>query len=204
MEDRRSIIELIDRFKVPIGLSIIGLLLIGGGLVSAELLKKDSAPVEFPKESLVSNKQELQELMVDVSGAVNKPGVYKLKAGDRVDDAIKAASGLASDANQEYLSKNINMAQKISDGMKIYIPVKGDQAPAAVVQTGGGLVAGISSEQVSINSATQAELEALPGIGPVTAAKIISARPFQKVEDLLNQKLVSKSVFEKIKGMVTF
>jgi len=191
-----NITELLDRFKLPLGMGLIGLIFIIGGLISSQFLTKAEAPQEFPKESLVSNKQEM---MVDVSGAVNNPGVYKLNVGDRVADAIKAAGGTSSNANQEYISKNINMAGKVSDGAKIYIPLKGDTAPVPIIK---GAVAGTSASQVNINNAAQLELEALPGIGPVTAAKIISARPFQKIEDLLNQKIVSKATYEKIKGMV--
>lgn len=185
----------IEHFKIPIALSLIGIILIIGGIVSSNLL---SGTKDYPKESLVTPKQ----ISVDVSGAVSKPGVYQLNTDSRVEDAIKAAGGLGGSANREYVSKYLNMAQKISDGAKIYVPFVGDQVPAGAVSAGS--VAGVNSgppagRQVNINTGTQAELEALPGIGPVTASKVITGRPYQKVEDLLNQKIVSKSVFEKIK-----
>lgn len=178
-------------YKIPIALSFLGVVLILGGIFTSSLNKSRSK--EYPKESLVTAEKTIS---VDVSGAVLKPGVYQLKTGDRVEEAIKIAGGFSQEANQEYISKYLNMAQKLSDGSKIYIPVVGESGPA--VQTGS--VAGSSSQtKVNINTSSQAELEALPGIGPVTASKIISDRPYQKVEELLERKIVSKSVFEKIK-----
>lgn len=188
--------QIIDNYKLPIGLGLIGLVLIGGGWAFSQINKKE-APVNFPKESIVSSEKQI---MVDVSGAVKVPGVYRLAADSRIESAIKAAGEVAENADSSYISKNINMAQKIVDGMKIYIPAKGEQAPPKI---SSGVVAGVSTgSQVNINSAPQAELEALPGIGPVSAAKIISGRPYQKVDDLLSQKIVGKSVFDKIKDLM--
>lgn len=185
--------QYIDQYKIPIGLSFLGVVLILGGIFASGLQK--SRPKEYPKESLVT----AQKISVDVSGAVLNPGVYQLKTGDRIEEAIKAAGGFSESANQEYISKYLNMAQKLSDGTKIYVPVEGEGGPA--VQS--GVVAGSSTQsKVNINTASQSELETLSGIGPVTASKIISDRPYQKIDDLINKKVVSKSVFEKIKDQI--
>lgn len=184
----------LNRFKLPIGLSLVGLVLIVGGIFTSGLNR--SQPKTFPKESLIENKKAIS---VDVSGAVSRPGVYQLKDGSRIEDAIKAAGGFSEDANQEYISKSLNMAQKLSDGSKVYIPVAGDQGkttPGESKPTPG------VNGTVNINNATQAELEALPGIGPVTASKIISDRPYQTIDDLLSKKVVSQSVFTKIKDQI--
>lgn len=184
----------IDRFKIPIALSLVGFVLIIGGIFTSGFKASDKK--EFPKESLV-NSQKI--ISVDVSGAVNRPGVYQLKDGLRIEEAIQAAGGFSETANSEYISKYLNLAQKLSDGMKIYVPYAGENV--SVPQ--GGQVAGSNIvARVNINTATQAELEALPGVGPVTASKIISDRPYQKIEDLLDKKIVSKSVFEKIKDQI--
>lgn len=183
--------EKIDKFKIPIALSLIGLVLIIGGMFASGLTKPK---VEYPKESIVSGKKQIS---VDVSGAVVDPGVYQLDENSRVEDAILIAGGLSENANGEYVSKYLNMAQKLTDGMKIYIPKAGEQYSGGVSS-----VAGVKT-QVNINTSTQAELEALSGIGPVTAAKVISGRPYSKIEDLLTLKIVSKSVFEKIKDSIS-
>lgn len=191
----------IDRFKIPLGLSLVGLVLIVGGVFASGLSKQKpkDLPVgrqDFPKESLVESQKFIS---VDVSGAVVKPGVYNLKMGSRIEDAISAAGGFAETANGEYVSKYLNMAQRVSDGSKVYVPMAGDNG----VPVSGGTVAGASVDaKVNINTASQAELEALPGIGPVTASKIISDRSYQAVEDLLSKKVIGKSVFEKIKDQL--
>ncbi len=186
----------IEHFKLPIALSLIGLVLIIGGIVASGLTTQK--PRDYPKESIVQSKSQKQ-ISVDVSGAVNKPGVYKLNEGDRIQEAIKAAGGFSATANQEYIAKSLNLAQKLSDGGKIYVPAVGETG--SVTQPAGGN----TQSKVNINSATQSELEALPGIGPVTASKIISDRPYQDIQELLTKKEVSKAVYEKIKdSLVTY
>lgn len=192
-----NFLEKIEKFKLPIALSLLGIVLIIGGIFSSGLNKSQvSKSKDFPKESIIDSQKPVS---VDVSGAVKNPGVYQLKDGSRIEDSIKAAGGFSNNVNQEYVSKYLNLAQKLSDGSKVYVPAEGEQA--ANTQT--GTVAGTSIQaKVNINTATQAEIEALPGIGPVTASKIISGRPYQQTEDLKDKKIVSNAVFEKIKDQV--
>ncbi len=192
-----NFLENLQKFKLPIALSLLGIVLIVGGIFTSGLNK--SAPKNFPKESIV----EVQKtISVDVSGAVQKIGVYKLKDGARVEEAIAAAGGFSKTANGEYISKYLNLAQKLSDGSKVYVPVVGESGPTSQV---GGTVSGLNTQakvNININTATQAELEALPGIGPVSASKIISDRPYQKIEELVEKKIVGKATFEKIKDQI--
>lgn len=185
-------VEKLERFKIPIALSLVGLvLIIGGSVVSSKKPEQKT----FPKESLI---QEQKSILVDVSGAVNKPGVYSLPEGSRIEEVIKLAGGIAENANTEFISKQLNLAQKISDGSKIYVPFEGEQ---------GGVVAGVAAgtgTQVNINTSTQGELESLPGVGPVTASKIVSGRPYQSLDELVNKKIVGKAVYEKIKDLVIY
>ena len=196
-----NILSSIEKFKIPIALSLVGIVLIIGGIFTSGLNK----PKQFPKESLI---QAQKSISVDVSGAVNNRGVYKLNDGDRIEDAIKAAGGFSEGttsgkANKEYVSKYLNMAQKLSDGTKVYVSFEGESTPRG--GDNGGLAPRSSTSivrKVNINTASQSELEALPGIGPVTASKIISDRPYGKIEELLDKKAVGKSVFEKIKDSI--
>lgn len=190
-----KLVNLLDNYKLPLGLCLVGLVLIIGGIFASGLTR--SKPKEFPEESLV---QAQKIISVDISGAVNKPGVYKLNGWARIEDAINAAGGISQDASQEYVSKYINLAQKLIDGTKVYIPKNGEQL---LLGQQAGSVSGVSTaSSVNINNATQAELEALPGIGPVTASKIISDRPYQNTGELLSKKIVGKAVFEKIKDSI--
>ena len=188
-----NLLVILEKFKLPIALCVLGIVLIIGGIFASGINKK---PKEFPKESLV---QTVKMISVDVSGAVNKPGVYLLKDGLRIEEAITAAGGFADTANKEYISKYLNLAQKLSDGSKVYVPTEGEQISGS--QGGAGAMTN-NQGKVNINTSSQSEIEGLPGIGPVTAGKIIAERPYQQIEDLLNKKVLSKAVFEKIKDQL--
>ena len=136
-----------------------------------------------------------QRIVVHVDGAVAKPGVYELDSGARVSDAVSASGGLSKDAD----TAKVNLAAKVSDGQKIYIPKIGEQSAG-----GSQSVAGDStSALVNINTASESQLDTLPGIGPVTAQKIIASRPYSTPEELLSKKAVGQSVYGKIKDLVT-
>lgn len=132
--------------------------------------------------------------VVYVSGAVNKPGVYKIAADGRVIDAINAAGGLAlgADANR------VNLAQAVRDGQQIHVPVVGGPAtPPDAAEAG----------KVSINAAGKGELEKLPGIGPVLAQRIVEYRqahgPFRDLGDLKKVTGIGDSKFNQIKDKIT-
>jgi len=134
-------------------------------------------------------------IVVDVAGAVSRPGVVQLPAGSRVIDALVAAGGVSADADPAAL----NRAQVLRDGMRIYVPRPGEQSPA-------GAVGSPAETAIDINRASAAELESLPGIGPTTASRIIRSRegkPFARVEELQTRGLVSARVFSDIKDLVT-
>lgn len=133
------------------------------------------------------------EIIVHIDGAVANPGLYKLAASSRVDDAVKMAGGLRGDAD---MSK-VNLAAKVADGQKIYIPASGE------VTSDKSQVISQNTYLININNASESELDKLPGIGPVTAQKIVAGRPYSSLEDLLTKKAVSRSVFEKIKDLIS-
>jgi competence protein ComEA len=134
-------------------------------------------------------------VVVDVTGAVAHPGVYRLAAGSRTVDALLAAGGMTGEADLDALNK----AAPIHDGQRIYVPRPGETIAAA----SGGSDAQL---RIDVNHATATELESLPGIGPTTAARIVRSRashPFARVEELQTRGLVTARVFADIKDMVT-
>lgn len=133
---------------------------------------------------------------VDISGAVVKPGVVEIPADSRIQDVLITAGGLDAKADRTYVSRYINLAQPIQDGMKIYVPFQGEAGIAGSEQVE-------ASNSFNINNASQSKLEELPGVGPVTARKIIDGRPYGAIEELLSKKVISKSVFEKINDQIT-
>jgi competence protein ComEA len=147
-------------------------------------------------------------VVVDVQGAVVQPGVHELPTGSRVADAIAAAGGYAPSVDIAAASQRLNLAEKLVDGSQIHVPSLGDGGAAPTsyesptANGGAGAVGGL----IDLNSATAQELDTLPGIGPVTAAKIIDARsqaPFASIDELLARDVVGASTFEKIRELVT-
>ena len=146
------------------------------------------------------------ELVVDVAGAVVAPGLYHLPAGARVGDAIDAAGGFSPRVDVHRVGSELNLAAALTDGAQVHVPSRDDAIATRV--PGGGSVTGTAgaSDLLNLNSATKAELEALPGIGPVTADKIIESResaPFIAVDDLRGRQLVGEKTFEKIRALLT-
>ena len=139
-------------------------------------------------------------LVVDVTGAVRKPGVYRLPIGSRVVDGPNPNAPVMDGARA---AQELNLAARLQDGDKVAVPSRDDR-PAT-----GRAGPGANPSQagpVNLNSATASELDALPGVGPVTANKIIAARqesPFRSVEDLRSRKIVGPATFEKLKDLVT-
>lgn len=141
-------------------------------------------------------------VVVQVAGAVVRPGVYSLAAGSRVGDAIHAAGGYSPDVDPRAVETALNLAAKLQDAESIVVPRRGDGASAS----GAAGVAAASGGTLNLNTATAAQLDALPGIGPATAAKIVASReqlPFTSVSDLESRKLVSASVLAKFRDQVS-
>lgn len=145
-------------------------------------------------------------IVVDVEGAVVRPGLHRLPVDSRVGDAITAAGGYSPQVDIGAAASALNLAEKLADGAKVHVPLRGEDVPATPGtaeaatpgQVGGGLI--------DVNQAGADELDTLPGIGPVTAAKIIAAReeaPFGTVDDLLARGVVGQSTFDKIRDLIT-
>lgn len=148
------------------------------------------------------SEQEQTNVMVDIKGAVNRPGVYQASRGERVIDLVNRAGGLTDQAAEAY----VNFAMYVEDEMVIYIPAIGEEEQVIheSVQLGG---LKNSDGKVNINQASQSELETLPGIGPAKAMAIIEHREknglFQKIEDLMLISGIGEKTFEKLAEQIT-
>lgn len=151
-------------------------------------------------------------IVVDVQGAVAAPGVHELPAGSRIAEAIAAAGGYASDADLAAAAATINLAQALLDGEQVRVPrigesqVAGGGPPASGAPAAGGGI-GAGGGLVNLNTATPEELEALPGIGPVTVQKIVAAReaqPFSTLDEMVAREIIDRGQLEDIRDLVTF
>ncbi|MBM4408492.1 MAG: hypothetical protein FJ038_07835 [Chloroflexi bacterium] len=193
-----------------LGLGLAGLMLAGawmladptGGAVDIEVAALDGAlpSAAGPYASPV------RDLVIDVGGAVRRPGVYRLPQGARVVEAIAAAGGYAPAVDAAAVAGELNLAAPLADGDRVRVPARGSTSP-----TGAGRAPAESAREdpgdglLDLNSATASQLEALPAIGPATAAKIIAARtdkPFTSVDDLRARKILGDSAFGKVRDLL--
>ncbi len=208
---REQYLPLLQRYMLPLLLGFAGLMFLVYGMIGYFGQKKDKPDILFEAASTstvadtdaagaagdsVKNKQQ-RLIVVDVEGAVEKPGVYKVAADSRMQDALIAAGGLGRGADRELVAKSLNLAAKLTDGMKVYVPFQGDKTVITDVRVMAGEQAAIN-----INSASSQELDGLPGIGEITADKIVSNRPYEKIEALVEKKIVGQKVFDQIKEKI--
>jgi len=157
-----------------------------------------------------------EELVVQAAGAVGRPGVYRLPADGRVDDLVREAGGLTPDADAD----RVNLAAPVADGERVWVPRQGESEPPDVVAgTGGGASAGAGTpgtgsidetpsegEVVDLNTATAADLDTLPGVGPATAEAILAYRDeqgtFSAVDELLEVRGIGDAKLEAIRPLV--
>jgi competence protein ComEA len=147
-------------------------------------------------------------VVVHVAGAVLRPGLVTLEAGSRVADAIEAAGGFGPRADPMRVGTELNLAAPIADGERVVVPSRDDQAQAAATDSQGSTSgvgpAGGPTGPVDLNRATAEQLEALPGIGPVTAGKIMAAReerPFRTLDELVERKVVGPATLAKFRDL---
>lgn len=195
-------LPLVKRHWLPLSLGILGLMFFIYGLIGLFPASKSSENIVFEANSAVDKQVEAKTILVDIEGAVEKPGVYKLPLESRIQDGLIAAGGLSAKADRAYVTKNFNQAIKLTDGAKIYVPFLGEAVNNATVlnTSSEGVVVG---SLININTALQSQLDSLPGIGPVTAQKIIAGRPYGSVDELLNKKIVGAKVFDQIKDKIS-
>lgn len=168
-------------------------------------------------------------IYIDISGAVNLPGIKQLAVSARVNDAIWSAEGFTNQADKEYLAQALNLAQPLRDGDKIYIPTYTEVSlslpkppillnkinqPLNVISVSESVQGGKDENsgnqkdvavKTNINNASQAQLEDLPGIGTVNAQNIIAGRPYTSTTELCSKKIITNtSTCEKIQDLITF
>lgn len=161
------------------------------------------AGVGVGSSSTVLTTTTAKGIYIQVVGAVRMPGVYQMPAGSRVFEAVEKAGGFSADADSQAMS----LAAQVTDGCRVYVPRRGEVTTAST----GGVGKGVTTRStegglVSINSATAEELDALPGIGPSLAQKIVTYReahgPFTSIDQLADVSGIGPSKLEELRPLV--
>lgn len=200
--------------KLAIGglVSILVVVFIWGGRGHSQ---EPSSPEEAVEASLESqstsekspDKENTQEeIYIDIKGAVHQPGVYRMTAQERVMDALNKAGGLLEEAED----RGVNLSQKLTDQMVIYVPKKGEEVPdflrGNLVERTGGVAGKESTSQININTADAKQLQNISGIGPKKANDIIQYREqngrFKSVDELTKVGGIGKKTLEKIRSQI--
>ncbi|HEX7002788.1 MAG TPA: ComEA family DNA-binding protein [Trueperaceae bacterium] len=162
-----------ERGELLLTLLLTGLCLTVGGMALLPRLLVREVPIEF----------EAPDISVAVDGAVVSPGIYRLPFRSRVADAIELAGGLTPAAETSL----VDLAAPLGPGDKVFVPYRTAE---------GG------DQRISVNSATVDELEELPGIGPVTARRIVEGRPYSRLQELLQVKGIGEKTLERLQPHV--
>lgn len=215
LDKPNDFIALVLRYRYQITIVIIGLILAGLGAYLLRNYSLDFGSSEIEIIETETNKGDTKDntIVVEIAGAVNKPGVYSMREGSRIEDLLTSADGLSEEADHGFLQKNLNRAAHLTDGIKVYIPHLGenpDQQSSVLSankneqnQSGSLIINQRGSDLVNVNSASQKELEELPGIGPVYASNIIEQRPYSDLTELVSKGALKPYVYEKIKDQIS-
>ncbi|MFH1648884.1 MAG: ComEA family DNA-binding protein [Patescibacteria group bacterium] len=153
-----------------------------------------------------------KKVVVDISGAVQDPGLYKVSSNLRVGELVDIAGGFNTNASAIWISRNLNLAQEISDAQKFYIPFEWDTYVAEsynVVSLKSSSASttsntGTGNSAINVNNASIEDLDELPGIGPVSAQKIMDNRSYSSLEEFKTKSGLGESVVEKIEDLISF
>ena len=187
---------------------IAAILLIAVGIFY-NFLKEDKEEISYENiivqdvENVVSNEEIVEEkeyIKIHITGQVKIPGIIELEYGARISDAIEKAGGLTEFASL----KNVNLAYKLEDGQKLYIPTTEEDVESVLMENGENIIQNTNlsgkSKMININKANESELEEIPGVGPSMASKIVNYRKengeFKNIEDLKNISGIGEKKFE--------
>lgn len=185
-------------------LVLCGLAIVAVGLIGARYLKEDggSGAQARPAPAVKLDRAGGGRAFVHVTGAVRRPGVYRLPSWARLDRAVKRAGGATAAADLE----GVNLAAKLTDGQQVVVPRRGGAGASAVAGSAGATPAGAPAAPISLNTATPEQLDQLDGVGPATAQKILDWRKehggFRSVEDLKQISGIGPKRFDALKDKV--
>lgn len=189
-------------YRIPIGFGVVGFIFLILSILVIIYQTDTSSAIEIVQTTDSHEFSQTRSIFVDIEGAIENPGVYEMPENSRVSDLLSRAGELSKDADSAWVEKNINKAQVLVDGAKIYIPAIHDKHEGA--ETVQGIVSNNDFElPININTASADSLKRLDGIGEKTSEKIIAGRPYSRIEELEERGIVGQKLFETIKDSVS-
>jgi competence protein ComEA len=196
---------------LELSVGLCGLVAVGFGFFHYLVSANQSVACTLPQEL---SDQFSQSVVVSIGGAVEEPGLIPVKPGTRLGQAIDQAGGFKPEADKAFINKQLNLASLVTDQQQVYIPFISESVIAAAkpidqvaddeaTSTSIPAASAPTSTGISINTASAAELETLPGIGAKRADDIIQNRPYQSLTELTDKKIISTSLFTDIEAVIS-
>jgi len=187
------------KFKWPLTLALLALIFLSLGFFF--LFSNQSQP----EIEIISMEEESGNIFVDIEGSVEKPGLYELPKSSRLNDLLIMSGGLSALADRSWVEQNLNLAQTLEDGAKIYIPSRlganTDNNQVSVLGSENGNIN--SNNKININKASLSQLDTLWGVGEKRAQDIIDNRPYADIKELIDKKIVPQDVYSKIEDEIS-
>ncbi len=208
-----SLLPLLKKYGIESALLAVSLILTAASFVLFNLPEYTFQPTDNAAAAVQTEQSAQTTVTVEVSGAVRKPGVFRMPEQSRLNDAIMHAGGLSDDADPSFFGRNYNLARYVADQEKIHVPSREEvssgtmreqtqvidyRAPQAPPQNSGQKDDGF----IHVNTALEADLESLPGIGKATALKIIENRPYGSLDELVEKTVITERVFGQIRAYI--
>ncbi len=193
----------LQKFKWPLVLGLLALIFLSLGFFFLFSQQKQ------PEIEIISLEEGNNNIFVDIEGSVEKPGLYELPVGSRFNDLLIKAEGLSASADRLWVEQNLNLAQELEDGSKIYIPpeFKADGNGNNENKANDKLVLSNNDSnfdnKINVNKASLVELDTLWGIGEKRAQDIVDNRPYASVKELLDKKVIPQNVYLKIENEIS-
>jgi len=208
-----SLLPFLKKYGIESALLAVSLILTVVSFVLFNLPERTFQPTDNAAAGVQTEQSAQTRVTVEVAGAVRKPGVFRMPEQSRLKDALMYAGGLSDDADPSFFGRNYNLARYVTDQEKIHVPTREEvssgtmreqtqvidyRAPQALPQSTGQKDDGF----IHLNTALEADLESLPGIGKATASKIIENRPYGSLEELVEKTVITERVFGQIRAYI--
>jgi len=199
--------KLLEKFRIPLGI-VLSICAVISGVLFFQRSETGEEEMRFLTQEELEEVKGLNQVnleagkvLVDIAGQVNSPGVIEVEQGSSLLEVVELAGGFSESVDMIHVHKDMNLSQIVEDRQKIYVPSVEERVVASCALADGS--AGGIVGKININTASASELEAIAGIGPSTAQKIVEGRPYDSIEGIMDVGGIGEATFEKLKDQIT-